>query len=237
MNEKSKKILLWLVDLVINIGIIFVLVIVIQKWIIAPFDVSGSSMCDTLNLIDGECESSYGEKIIINEAGYKIGEPERGDIVVFKAPGDPNEEEKYFIKRIIGLPNDVVEIKNGEVYITPNGKRKSIKINEPYLNLENKGKTKIYFSDFSVFTVPESQYFLLGDNRHSSTDSRSCFQSSLAINCKNTPEKAFIYKKDIRGKTWVVWWPLKNIRIIEHQDYPELVDASTKESSESRAEK
>lgn len=237
MTEKSKKILLWLLDLIINIGIIFILVIVIQKWIVAPFDVSGSSMCDTLNLINGDCKNGYGEKIIINEAGYKIGEPERGDIVVFKAPGEENEEEKYFIKRIIGLPGDTVEIKNGEVYITPNGKENSIKIDEPYLNLENKGKTKIYFSNFSVFKVPESHYFLLGDNRHSSTDSRSCFQSSLAISCKDTPEKAFINKKDIRGKTWVVWWPLQNIRIIKHQDYPELEDTDNQESSESRAEK
>ena len=105
MKEKTKKVLLWLLDLIINIGIIFVLVLVIQKWIIAPFDVSGASMCDTLNLINNECHNCYGEKIIINEAVYLFNEPERGDIVVFKVP---NSEEKYFIKRIIGLPGETV---------------------------------------------------------------------------------------------------------------------------------
>ena len=64
MKEKTKKILLWILDLGINLVIIFALVVVIQKWFVAPFDVSGASMCSTLNVIDGNCVNSYGEKII-----------------------------------------------------------------------------------------------------------------------------------------------------------------------------
>lgn len=226
MKEKTKRILLWILDLTINIAIIFVLVMIIQKWVVAPFDVSGASMCDTLNFVDGECKNGYGEKIIINEAGYFFSEPERGEIVVFKAPKDnEDEEEKYFIKRVIGLPGDTVEIKKGEVYVTPKGSKEPVKLTEEYLNSDNKGKTKTFFSGFSVFEVPENKYFLLGDNRKASTDSRSCFSSSISIDCKNSPEKAFISREDIRGKTWVVWWPLSNIRIIDHTEYTEIENA------------
>ncbi len=224
MQEKNKKILLWGADLGINLAIIVILVLAIQKWLIAPFDVSGSSMCDTLNHINGECRGGYGEKIIINEAGYLFNDPQRGDIVVFQAP---EGDDKYFIKRIIGMPGDTVEIKDGEVYL--NGDI----LEENYLNETNKGKTKIYLSNFSVFEVPEDQYFLLGDNRKASTDSRSCFSSSLSIECKNNPERAFVPREYIRGKAWVVWWPLSNIRVIESENpYTAHV-----ENSESLAEK
>lgn len=221
MKEKSKKILLWLLDLGVNIAIIFILVIVIQKWIIAPFDVSGASMCDTLNNISGKCTNSYGEKIIINEALYLFNSPERGDIVVFKVD-EENSDEKYFIKRVIGLPGDTVEIKGGHVYLKEKDSKEQIKLKEDYLNVNNNGNTKAYFSGFNVFKVPEDHYFVLGDNRQASTDSRSCFKSNISITCKDHPEEAFVERKAIRGKAWVVWWPLKYIRVLDHPDYPEL---------------
>lgn len=232
VKEKTKKILLWLLDLGINVAIIFILVLIIQKWIIAPFDVSGASMCDTLNNINGQCTNSYGEKIIINEAIYLFNEPERGDVVVFRIE---DSEEKYFIKRIIGLPGDTIEIKGGEVYVMPKNSKEKIKLKEDYLNAENRGNTKSYFSGFSTFNVPEDKYFVLGDNRQQSTDSRSCFQSNIAISCKDHPEQAFIDRKAIRGKAWVVWWPLKNIRTLSRGEYPEIPENQA--NSESLAEK
>jgi signal peptidase I len=216
MTERAKRILLWILDLGVNIVIIAGLVVIIQTWIIAPFDVSGASMCNTLNFINDQCHNGYGEKIIINEAVFLTGNPERGDIVVFKAPSD---EKKYFIKRIIGLPGETVEIKNGEVYVTKVGSDKSEKLTENYLDAENKGNTKTYFSDMSIFKVPAEKYFVLGDNRRASTDSRSCFEGSISIDCPQNPEKAFVPRKNIRGKTWVVWWPLQNIRVIQHESY------------------
>ncbi|MBT4917131.1 signal peptidase I [Candidatus Peregrinibacteria bacterium] len=229
MDQKAKKVLLWILDLSINVGVILILVFVIQKWLIAPFDVSGASMCDTLNYINDECESGYGEKIIINEAGYIFSEPERGEIVVFKAD---MEEDKYYIKRVIGLPGETVEIKNGKIYITKPGEEEAKKLNEEYLNGDNFDNTKVFFSNFSVFSVPEDHYFLLGDNRKASTDSRSCFLSSIKLDCKDTPERAYIHKDNIRGKAWIAWWPLSKLRIIHGPDY--LLD---QEISESLAEK
>jgi signal peptidase I len=212
MKNSTKKIGLWFLDLIINIAIIFSLVLVIQTWIIAPFDVSGASMCDTLNFVDDQCQGSYGEKIIINEAGYLIGDPERGDVVVFSSPAD---EDKYYIKRVIGLPGDNVEIKAGEVYVN------EIKLKEDYLNESNNGKTQSHFN-FNVFDVPEGSYLLFGDNRKASTDSRTCFQGSISADCKKNPELAYVKRDLIRGKAWVVWWPVQNIRLMKDPEYPDL---------------
>ena len=217
MKEKNKRILLWILDLLINIGVIFILVLIIQKWLIAPFDVSGASMCDTLNIIKGKCETSFGEKIIINEAAYLFNKPERGDIVVFK---NEDSAEKYFIKRIIGLPGDTVELKDGEVFLTPKESNKKIQLNEDYLNEFNKGNTEDPLK-LEVLKIPEDRYFVMGDNRQNSTDSRSCF-SFFSVKCKENPIHAFVKRKEIRGKAWIVWWPLQNMRIIKHKDYPEI---------------
>ena len=222
MNEKRKKILIWLLDVGVNLVVIIILVFAIQKWIIAPFDVSGSSMCNTLNFINDECKGGYGEKIIINEALYFIDEPERGEIVVFKAPQEnAQDEEKFFIKRVIGTPGDKIEIKDGEIYIKAKGSPKTVKIEEPYLNDTNRHNTES--KNFHSYEVPEGKYLLLGDNRIASTDARSCFMdSSVSFECKKNPEKAYINRSDIRGKAWVVWWPLKSMRKLEVASYPEL---------------
>ncbi|MEK7673383.1 MAG: signal peptidase I [Patescibacteria group bacterium] len=218
-KSRSKKILLASLDIFINLVVIIVLVLVIQRWIIAPFDVSGASMCDTLNQIDGKCADLKGEKIIINEAIYMFNDPERGDIVVFKVP---ETEDTYYIKRIIGLPGDTIEIKEGEIFITTAGTKKSIKIKENYLNSTNRDNTQVSFSGLSVFEVPEEHYFVMGDNRGSSADSRSCFNKYPELDCKKHPEKAFIERSAIRGKTWLIWWPLKNMRSLDKTTYPEL---------------
>lgn len=229
-KKKVKKAMLWVLDLGVNVVIIFGLVFLIQKWLIAPFDVSGASMCDTLNVVEGECINNHGEKIIINKAAYVSGDPARGDIVVFTPPGE--NTEKYYIKRVIGLPGETIEIKDGDLYITDSSGEETTKLEENYLNEENTGNTKIYVSNFSVFEIPQDHYFLLGDNRKASTDSRSCFESSVTMECKNNPQNAYVPRDNIKGKTWFVWWPLTNMRIIRGQEY--MADQATSESLEEK---
>lgn len=218
MNKRTKNILLWVLDVGINIGIIVGLVLVIQRFLIAPFDISGGSMCDTFNYIDDQCENGFGEKIIANAATYLFDDPERGDVVVFSSP---NEEDngKFFIKRVIGLGGDTVEIKSGEVYVKKAGTEEFVVLEEPYLNEKNAGDTRPFFSDFTVFEVPEGKYMLLGDNRRASTDSRSCFKQGISVECKKHPEDSFIDRSLIRGEAWFVWWPFDSMRKVEKVSY------------------
>ena len=75
--KKYKPQLLWLLDLILNVAIVFGIVLLVERFLVTPFDIYGPSMCDNLNIINEECEQKYGEKIIINKAGYYIDEPDR----------------------------------------------------------------------------------------------------------------------------------------------------------------
>ncbi len=99
-----------------------------------------------------------GDRIMALRTSYWLGEPERGDVVVFRYPDDP-EQKTLFVKRIIGMGGDVVKVENGSVYV--NGEA----LDEPYLEVITQG-------DFGPFQVPEGSYFMMGDNRNNSLDSR-----------------------------------------------------------------
>ncbi|NCC15867.1 MAG: signal peptidase I [Clostridia bacterium] len=99
-----------------------------------------------------------GDRIMALRTSYWLDEPQRGDVVVFRYPDDP-EQKTLFVKRIIGMGGDVVKVENGSVYI--NGEV----LNEPYLEVITQG-------NFGPFEVPEGSYFMMGDNRNSSLDSR-----------------------------------------------------------------
>lgn len=224
-KEKNPKEGFWFVffDLFLNLVFIFLFVVLIRHFLISPFHVFGASMCDTLNFIDGKCKNGYGEYIIVNKAGYldiagvKIGEPKRGDIVVFKPP---HIEEEYFIKRVIGLPGETVVIKDGLVYLRIDGE--DTLIEEPYLNEENNGSTLVKGSrDEAVFDVPDGQYFVMGDNRNHSTDSRLCFGVDFA-SCDGQSESAYLPKKNISGRAWLTLWPFAKIRFIGGHEYESL---------------
>lgn len=140
-------------DLVKFAIIALAIVVPIRMWIAQPFVVSGDSMFPTFH---------NGEYLIIDEISYILGTPKRGDVVVFKYPNDPS---RYFIKRIIGLPNEEVSIKNGEITIKNKENPEGFKLVEPYLNEK--------FSTTEVQKIGEEEYFVMGDNRNRSSDSRS----------------------------------------------------------------
>jgi signal peptidase I len=117
-----------------------------------------------------------GERVVVNKAVYWFGDPQRGDVVILKAPnGEPNN----WIKRIIGLPGDTIEIIQGATYV--NG----VKLEEPYV------KNSFTYS-FPKRIVPEASYFFLGDNRDVSNDSSKGW---------------FLLRQDVIGKAWLISWP------------------------------
>lgn len=185
----------------LEIAILIALVLFIRVYIFQFFRVSGPSMCPTLNIISDECQYGKGEFIFVNEFLYSFwGEPTRGEIVIFHPPNI----KKFYIKRVIGVPGDTIEIRNGRVYLT-NDKVQNLELPEPYLSAKNRGRT---LASKSRFVVPEEYYLLFGDNRLESLDSRRCFAPG-GCSGKNTP---FVSKKKIRGRGEFVIWPIEKIR-------------------------
>lgn len=121
-----------------------------------------------------------GDRIFGNRLAYKSEDPQRGDIVIFKYPDD---ESQLFIKRVIGLPGETVEIKAGRVYINES----ETPLDEPYVMEEPLG-------DFGPYLVPEGAYFMMGDNRNNSRDSRFWINH-------------FVYRDKILGKALFRYFP------------------------------
>ena len=153
-----------------------------------PFTVSGASMYPTLHNAD---------RMILS----KVGDIHRFDVVILKAP----DENVEYIKRVIGMPGDTVEMKSGVLYI--NGK----KVDQPFINTEALAKQTVFIDDFTLESltgeskVPEGKYFVLGDNRGVSKDSRMI---------------GFIDRSAIEGKAVFTIWPFG--RIGGQKDYSYL---------------
>jgi signal peptidase I len=130
-----------------------IIILPVRLFIAQPFIVSGASMDPTFK---------SGQYLIVDELSYRFEAPQRGQVIIFHYPKDTTQ---FFIKRIIGLPNETVAIRNGSVYITEVS-GKTIELNEDYVkNVGNGGDmTKKLSSD---------EYFVMGDNRPESSDSRT----------------------------------------------------------------
>ncbi len=147
MEKNAKKIIKEILAWVLTIALAVFAAKAINKYVIIKAEVPTGSMESTIEVDD--CILGY-------QLAYLFSNPERGDIVIFPWPDNP---ETTYVKRIIGLPGETVEIKNGAVYI--NG----APIEEPYLKEEMVG-------EYGPYVVPEGSYFMMGDNRNSSQDSR-----------------------------------------------------------------
>ena len=158
-----------LITLTIAVIIFLGLQMTVQKFV-----VQGPSMNPSFN---------NGQLLLVNKVVYKFHEPERGDVIIFHPPEYMNGD---LIKRIIGLPNETVQIEDGVVYIHKDGE--VFPLDEPYI-------TETILGDFNGVTIPPGEYFVLGDNRNNSSDSRSGW---------TTP------RENIIGKVWLSIWPPGN---------------------------
>ncbi|QJB55502.1 signal peptidase I [Pseudodesulfovibrio sp. zrk46] len=159
-------------DTIEAVVVALLLAFVIRAFIVQAFKIPSGSMLDTLQIGDHLLVTKFAYDVRLpsnvwldttdGKVLYKVGDPERGDIVVFKFPED---ETKDYIKRVIGLPGDTVEIKNKVVYI--NGEP----LDEPYVR-HTKADMQPIRDNFGPYTIPEGRYFMLGDNREGSFDSR-----------------------------------------------------------------
>lgn len=158
----------------IEVLLLSVVLFLIIDQLSARIRVDGYSMFPTLH---------DGEYVLVNRLAYRLGKPERGDVIIFKHGGTE------YVKRIIGLPGDEIKIGNGQVIV--NGHP----LEEPYINA-----APTYQGNW---VVPEDRFFVLGDNRNSSSDSH---------------QWGFVAENDVVGKAIMVYLPITRLRIIGHPD-------------------
>jgi signal peptidase I len=218
MNKKTKFLRTFCKDVLADVIIVLVMVLFIRHFIFAPFRVSGPSMCNTFNVYNGECFYGEGEFVITSRLstwsvfGWSPGNIKRGDILIFKAPY--NERGDSYIKRVIGLPGDEVKVEDGYVYIK-NETGEFQQLSEPYLSEENLGNTNPYRSNSETYLVPEGQYFMLGDNRLRSNDSRRCFSEGSCTDGKSP----FLESDFIQGEVKFVLFPFSHFRFVQKASY------------------
>jgi signal peptidase I len=157
-------------------GVAVVLALFIITFIAQSFLVQGASMEPSLH---------NGQRLLVDKIVYRIRPPQRGEIVVFRYPADPR---RRFIKRVMGLPGDQIEVRRHKLYI--NG----VAVEESYIN----GPT---YGDFGPFIVPENTVFVLGDNRNNSDDSRFSDVGAVPLEL-------------IVGRALFVYWPPSRISVI-----------------------
>ena len=181
MNPRWQKLLLEYLE---ALAVALVLAFVIRTFVVQAFKIPSGSMLDTLLIGDHLLVNKflYGTRIpFTDKVILPLEDPQHGDVIVFEFPEDTSKD---FIKRIIGLPGDVLEMKDKVVY------RNGEKLDEPYIKHTDPGM-QARRDNFGPITVPPGKYFVMGDNRDESYDSRFW---------------GFVDKDKIRGKAWVIYW-------------------------------
>lgn len=184
---------LW--EIIKTVAFIILAAVIIRAFLIQPFFVQGESM---------ESNFHNGNYLLVNQLSYSFGQPQRGDVVVFKAPPEPNEN---YIKRIVGLPGETVELKGGQVVVYNAEHRDGVTLDES--GYEPAGVTTLPESGETRWELGSDQYFVLGDNRlpDKSSDSRAW---------------GLLDKKLLVGKAWLRVYPLSQLGFVKHQDFPDL---------------
>ena len=164
-----------------SILIAFLITFLAPLYLFQPYKVEMGSMLPTLH---------NNDRIMINKITYRFGQPQRGDIVVFNPPN--KNADVHYIKRIVGLPGESIQVKDGKVFIN------QTELIEPYLSQ----------TDTPGFVGPvllkEDEYFVMGDHRNNSMDSR---------------DFGAITRDKIQGKTMCLLWPMKDFHVFSHEQY------------------
>lgn len=170
---------------IIKIGIFAGLTIaMVRYFLFKPFYVKGQSMEPTFY---------PKEYLIVDEISYRFREPERGDVVVFRSPVSTKE---FYLKRVLGLPGERVKVENNKVIVYNDTYPQGIVVEESYLVERTPGETAV--------TLGPEEYFVLGDNRDASFDSRRF---------------GAVHRKDIVGRTWLRGWPLNRVSTFKAPTY------------------
>ena len=169
MNKKA-RLKHWLFDWLETIAVAFVLALIIRAFFIQVFWIPSSSMEPSLDIKD---------RIVVNKVAYHFREPRRQEVVVFREVAPAGSPKRDLIKRLMGLPGEVLEIKDGIVYV--DGER-----------IEETHPMNQDFSDFGPITVPTEHFFVMGDNRPASADSRFW---------------GFLPRKNLIGSAFLRIWP------------------------------
>lgn len=168
-----------------TVVVALVMSILLYLFLMTPHEVIGNSMHPTYK---------NGEYLMANKVIYKLKDPKRGDVIIFKY-----SDTQDFIKRVIGLPGDKIMLKDGHIYV-----------NDKMLDETEYLSDSIYtgggefLHEGESTTVGENQYFVCGDNRQHSSDSRTFGP---------------IEKTAIKGKAWIVYYPFSQFRVVQHETY------------------
>jgi len=170
------------------VGLLFIFFVLLRIFVFHPFLIDGNSM---------EPNFHNNEYLLVDKISYKFREPRRGEVIIFHPP----HKSDYYIKRIIALPGEKVVIKEGRVYISNKEVPTGLPLSEPYLPPDTKTGGEI------VQTLHKDEYFVLGDNRNHSVDSR---------------EFGVVPKKNISGRAFFVILPFSNFGFVHPVSYPQF---------------
>jgi len=182
--ELVRKIYAFLLDAVQTLLVAAAVFLVIYMFLFRPFEVNGESMHP--NFLNSEY-------VLTNLVALRFGNPKLGDVVVFKAPPDP---EKDYIKRVIGVAGDNVMVKDGNVYLN-----NQLLDEGKFLASDIKSYAGAFLKEGEPVTVPPGEYFVMGDNRSYSSDSR---------------EWGFVPQANLIGESFLVYWPVSDIKFVSN---------------------
>lgn len=178
-----KKLISFFADTVQTIVVAGIIFVAIYAFLFQPHEVIGDSMFPNFK---------NNEFVITDKVSYRLRDPERGEVIVFKSPSD---EEKDYIKRIIAQPSEKIKIEKGKIFI--NGEE----LDEAgYLAVDTRTFPGVFAQEGKELQVPQGSYFVVGDNRSNSSDSR---------------DFGFVKKGSIIGRSFLVYWPPGEFRIVK----------------------